>query len=191
MKLKNKYLSCAVAALMTVLILSGCANGKEKKSQEEKISIETEGNSLGSSQGNEEENDTVWTRREKYIAEMADGEIALNDEDFMGKMDELFTNFHKYIGREVSYEGFVYKLEDVEEDIFVVGRYYDISHGAHSHETVIGFEGLYDGVWPEVNTWVQVKGIIEERVLDGEVLPALRINQITEKAERGQEKVYD
>lgn len=190
MKLKNKYLSGSVAVLMTALILSGCASSEENKTQEE-ISISTEGNSLESSQGSEEEKDTVWSRREKSIAEMAEGEIVLKDEDFMVKMDELFTNFHKYIGREVSYEGFIYKLEDVEEDIFVVGRYYDISHGTHSHETVIGFEGLYDGIWPEVNTWVQVKGIIEERVLDGEVLPALRITEITEKAERGQEKVYD
>lgn len=101
-----------------------------------------------------------------------------DDEEFVEKLDELHINLNEYVGREVSYEGVIYKIEDEENPIYIVGRYFEETHGDHSHENFFGLQGLYEGQWPEEDTWVKVKGTVAKSNFNGEELPAIKIKEL-------------
>lgn len=101
-----------------------------------------------------------------------------DDEEFVEKLDELHINLNEYVGREVSYEGVIYKIEDEENPIYIVGRYFEEAHGDHSHENFFGLQGLYEGQWPEEDTWVKVKGTVAKSNFNGEELPAIKIKEL-------------
>lgn len=116
------------------------------------------------------------------VIDLGNGVIELQENNFMAKLDELHMNLDKYIGREISYEGVIYKIEDEGNPVYIVGRYIDEAHGDHSHENFFGIQGIYDGQWPEVNTWVQVKGIVTKSEFHDEELPAIKLEEVITKS---------
>lgn len=114
--------------------------------------------------------------------DLGDGVIELEEDNFIAALDELHINLNKYVGREISYEGVVYKIDDEKNPAYIVGRYFDESHEDHSHENFFGLQGIYDGQWPETDTWLQVKGIITKNEFNGENLPAIKIEELVVKS---------
>lgn len=114
--------------------------------------------------------------------DLGDGVIEFEEDNFIAVLDELHINLNIYEGREISYEGFVYKIDDEKNPIYIVGRYFDEAHGDHSHENFFGLQGIYDGQWPEVDTKVKVKGVITKNEFNGEDLPAIKIEEIITKS---------
>ena len=49
----------------------------------------------------------------------------------------------------------------------------------------MGLDTNYEGEWPELNSWVQVKGRIEKANNGGEDYPVLQIEEITVMPEQG------
>ncbi|MEG2018482.1 MAG: hypothetical protein RR128_08495, partial [Clostridium sp.] len=98
---------------------------------------------------------------------------------------------NKYVGREISYEGVIYKIEDDGNPIYVIGRYLEEAHEEHSHENFFGLQGIYDGQWPDVDTKVQVKGKIGRVEFNGQELPAVIIENLTIMDTEGQRQVYN
>lgn len=101
-----------------------------------------------------------------------------DDEGFIEKLDELHINLNKYAGREISFEGVIYKIEEAENPIYVIGRYFEEAHEEHSHENFFGLQGFYEGQWPEEDTWVKVKGVISKNNFNGEELPAIKVKEL-------------
>ena len=114
--------------------------------------------------------------------DLGDGVIELEEDNFIATLDELHINLNKYEGREISYEGVVYKIDDEKNPIYIVGRYFDEDHEDHSHENFFGLQGIYDGQWPEADTWIKVKGAITKSEFNGEDLPAIKIEEIINKS---------
>lgn len=123
--------------------------------------------------------------------DLGEGVIVLDNDGFIAKVNELYVNLDKYVGRAITYEGLVYKVEDEHKPVYIIGRYYEESHEDHSHENIIGLQGTYEGQWPSVDTWVQVKGIIEKGIFNDQEVPVVKIEEITVMPQEGQRKVYN
>ena len=180
MKLRINKILLGLTLTIAMISLSGCGSTTQKEG--ESIPVENnieEKESKETSDGDEEivlENDA----------------ILLNDENFSKRLDDIFESPNEYVGIQIRYEGFLYMLDDIKEDIYVVGRKYELEHhGDHIDETVIGFPMSYDGTWPALNTWVEVTGVIEMKSINGTMLPSVRVNKLKVMEERGQEKVTD
>ena len=46
-----------------------------------------------------------------------------------------------------------------------------------------GIDIRYDKEYPEVNTWVEVQGVIEEETVDKTKIPAVKVSSMKEKEE--------
>lgn len=114
-----------------------------------------------------------------------------DDEGFIENLDELHINLNKYAGREISFEGVIYKIEEAENPIYVIGRYFEEAHEEHSHENFFGLQGVYEGQWPAVDTWVKVEGMIGKAEFNGQELPAVIIENLTIMDTEGQRRVYN
>ena len=179
MKLRINKILLGLTLTIAMISLSGCGSTTQKEG--ESISVENnieEKESKENSDGDEEivlENDA----------------ILLNDENFSKRLDDIFESPNEYVGIQIRYEGFVYMIDDIKEDIYVVGRKFELEHGDHVDETVIGFPMSYGGTWPALNTWVEVTGVIEMKSINGTMLPSVRVSKLKVMEERGQEKVTD
>lgn len=178
MKLRINKILLGLTLTIAMTSLSGCGSTTQKEG--ESIPVENsieENESKETSDGNEEivlENDA----------------ILLNDENFSKRLDDIFESPKDYVGIQIKYEGFVYMIDDIK-DIYVVGRKYELEHGDHIDETVIGFPMSYGATWPALNTWVEVTGVIEMKSINGNMLPSVRVSKLKVMEERGQEKVAD
>lgn len=111
--------------------------------------------------------------------EIGEGTIHLEDDKFLEKLDKLHMNLNEYIGREISFEGVVYKLEEKEGPRYVIGKYFEESHGEHSHENFFGLQCSYQGQWPDEDTVVKVEGKLGKNSFNGQELPMVIVENLT------------
>ena len=180
MKLRINKILLGLTLTIAMISLSGCGSTTQKEGE----SIPVENNI------EEKESKEISDGDEEIVLE--NDAILLNDENFSKRLDDIFESPNQYVGIQIRYEGFVYMIDDIKEDIYVVGRKYELGdHGDHIDETVIGFPMSYDGTWPALNTWVEVTGVIEMKSINGNMLPSVRVNKLKVMEERGQEKITD
>lgn len=192
----KKYIGIMALALISALVIVGYTknNGPIEKVDNEEVYIEDDYEKFLQEKvlpdmiknNNEIQSCELDTYgNDELVAEeinLGDGVIELEEDNFIAALDELHINLNKYEGREISYEGFVYKVEDKGNPVYIIGRYFDEAHGDHSHENFFGLQGIYDGQWPEVDTWVKVKGVITKNEFNGEDLPVIKIEEIINKS---------
>ncbi len=116
-------------------------------------------------------------KNESYMQNSIDlgaGVIVLENNNYITKLNEINRSIDNYVGRKISYEGFVYKiLNEQNEESYVVARYYEQEHNRIFHTTVMGLKRVYNGQWPAVDTWVKVEGMIRKAEFNGQELPLL------------------
>lgn len=123
--------------------------------------------------------------------DLGSGIIILDDKNYIRKLNELNRDIDKYIGREISYEGFVHRvLNEQGEEGYVVARYYEQEHNKIFHTTIMGLNAVYEGSWPEADTWVQVDGIVGKSMFNDQELPSIIIENLIIKDE-GQRRVFN
>lgn len=132
---------------------------------------------------------------ESYMQNSIDlgaGVIVLENNNYITKLNEINRSIDNYVGRKISYEGFVYKIvNEQNEESYVVARYYEQEHNRIFHTTVMGLKGGYNGQWPAVDTWVKVEGMIGKAEFNGQELPAVIIENLTVMDTEGQRRVYN
>jgi len=114
--------------------------------------------------------------------------VEIDDESFIQQMEEIHANLDEYEGKTVSYEGFVAKVGEEGKEYTVV-RNYDSPHEDHTHAIYVGLYSIYEGEWPAEDAWVRVTGKIREKNMDGQVYPAIEVEELKIMDVRGQEKV--
>lgn len=123
--------------------------------------------------------------------DLGSGTIVLDDENYITKLNELNRNIDKYVGRKISYEGFVHRVfNEKGEEGYVVARYYEQEHNKIFHTTIMGLNAMYDGSWPEGDTWVQVDGIVGKGMFNHQEVPSIIVENLIIKAE-GQRRVFN
>ena len=100
--------------------------------------------------------------------------IEMNDEVFSSYYEEINMDFDKYRGREMKLKGFVYKEEGLEKDQLVIARFM-ITHCV-ADASIIGFiSELPEASSLEMNTWIDVEGVLDTTTYNGKELPIIKI----------------
>lgn len=119
--------------------------------------ISTKGISLGSS--------STANRRAIINEDMVKNEapdnntVIINDENYLGMLDEIEINLDEYMGRRISVTGFVFKDTEFNRDEFVIARMLLACCAADAQ--VIGFLCKADNTSElEGDQWIMVEGVI-------------------------------
>ena len=117
-----------------------------------------------------------------------DDVLVITERFFVNQMMEIFLNHNQYIGQTIQYEGMFRSIIGWDGSAYIqfylVYRYKIDCCGDGG---MLGFEVKLNGFnsFPD-DTWVEVIGVLD--MDDGFVV--LRLDSITELAERGQELVF-
>lgn len=105
----------------------------------------------------------------------------ISSANYTNVLKQIHDDLDNYIGRKISFVGYIYKIEALKDNQFVLARNMIINSASQS--VIVGFLCEYENIneFDEL-TWVHVTGTIEKGYLDGEI-PVLKVTKI-EKADK-------
>lgn len=115
-------------------------------------------------------------------------EIIIEDEYFVTELNKIFLNINSYVGKSIKIEGI---LSNIVENKFSVVRFYDMDHGDHKDEILVGIDGRYKGELPKDESWIEIEGKIELQLVNGEEKPIVNVSKLTTKDSYGKKKVVN
>ena len=107
----------------------------------------------------------------------------ISSENYTNVLKEVHDNIDEYVGKEISFVGYIYKIDYLEKNQFVLARNMIINPA--NQTVIVGFLSEYDSITEFDNyTWVKVTGRIEKGNLNGPI-PIINVENIekTEKPE--------
>lgn len=103
-------------------------------------------------------------------------------------LKEVHDNLDEYVGKEISFVGYVYRIGYLDRNQFVLARNMIINSASQS--VVVGFLSEYEKIDQVDNlAWVRVTGTIEKGNLDGEI-PLLKVTSLQVTDRPSDEFVY-
>ena len=115
--------------------------------------------------------------------------VEITDKNYANILQMVHNDIDTYIGQKIKFSGFVYRVYDLKNNQFVLGRNMIISS---DHQTVvIGFLCNYDGaIMFKDSTWVELEGTITKGTYHNSDIPILEITSIKEINKPKEEYVY-
>ena len=114
--------------------------------------------------------------------------LEVNSNNYTSILKDSHENIDKYIGKEIKFTGFVYRLYDFNDNQFVLARQMIIS--SDNHAVVVGFLSECDNATQFKNgSWIEVEGTIEKGFYHGDI-PVVKIKNIKETNIPKDEFVY-
>lgn len=112
----------------------------------------------------------------------------LTNKNYSTILKTVHENIDAYVGQKIKFSGFVYRVYDLNNEQFVLGRNMIISSDFQT--VVVGFLSHYkDAINFRDNVWVEVEGTITKGSYHGD-MPILEINTIKEIEKPNDEYVY-
>ena len=106
--------------------------------------------------------------------------------NYTNVLKAVHDNLDKYIGQEINFSGYVYRVYDLQENQFVLAR--DMIIGSNFQTLVVGFLCECDNASQlSDNTWVHINGTITKGNYHGDI-PILKITKI-QKIQKPTDKV--
>lgn len=131
-------------------------------------------------------NNENFVVNDSYFANENIVEIPSNQ--YTNVLKAVHDNLDDYIGKEISFVGYIYKINYLDANQFVLARNMIINSA--SQTVVVGFLSEYDKISDFENlSWIKVTGIIEKGNLDGEI-PLLKVTSIEKTTKPDEEFVY-
>lgn len=114
--------------------------------------------------------------------------LNVEDSNYTNILEDVYNNLDKYVGQDISYSGYVYRLPDMKDNEFVLAR--DMLINSDSQSVVVGFlcnvnnsNKFKDGTWVDVSGNI-IKGYYHNQI------PVIDIKQIKEIKEPKDTFVY-
>ena len=109
-------------------------------------------------------------------------------EQYTNILKEVHDNIDEYTGQEITFTGYVYKIDYLEDNQFVLARNMIINPA--NQTVIVGFLCEYDGISQFENySWVKITGTIQKGNLNGPI-PIIHITQIVPTEKPQVEYVY-
>ena len=193
-----------LSLILTSLLLCSCAkteNNNFVKNKENKNDLKTalkEDPENAGTDKNQNKNDTNNEYKqpekkeeltkdelnEKRDSESKDGIINISDGIFLALVNDIYVNKDEYIGKKVRISGQNVRFEDKDtgEVIYAILRE---GPGCCYNDSVIGFEYITDGKYPEKDKWYEMVGeVITDNYKSGKVVK-LKLIEIKEIEAKG------
>lgn len=123
---------------------------------------------------------------DSYFADGTVFEIPSNQ--YTNVLKAVHDDLDCYIGKELSFVGYVYKIDYLGENQFVLAR--NMVVNSASQTVVVGFLSECDKINTFENlSWVKVTATIEKGYLDGDI-PLLKVSSIENASKPNDEFVY-
>lgn len=140
---------------------------------------------------------TLFSRMKNYNEEdffvddlyFEDGKVFdIPSNQYTNVLKEVHDNIDEYVGKEISFVGYVYKIDYLDKNQFVLARNMIIN--SVSQNVVVGFLSEYEKIDTIDNlSWVKITGTIEKGNLDGEI-PIIKITSLQRTDKPSDEFVY-
>ena len=112
----------------------------------------------------------------------------LNEKNYASVLQTVHNNIDTYVGQKIRYSGFVYRVYNLNQEQFVLGRHMLISSDFQT--VIVGFLCHYtDAVSLADNTWVEIEGTITKGTYHGD-MPILEITSLKTIEKPNNEYVY-
>ena len=106
---------------------------------------------------------------------LSSNSIEITNENYANILTDSYDNIEKYLGKNISVVGYVFRLPDFGNNEFVIARDMLVDN---NHSQVIGFLCNYNKISQyETNSWIKINGIIEKGHYFGEI-PIIRVKSI-------------
>ena len=127
-----------------------------------------------------QQNELITTNDEMRHSDVT--EITPNN--YTNILKAVHDNINSYVGKEIKFSGYVYRVIDFSDNQFVLAR--DMI--ADSQSYVVGFLSEYDKIRDfEDGTWVEITGTITKGKYHNQAIPIIKINSIN-RIERPQDE---
>ncbi len=111
----------------------------------------------------------------------------LEAKNYTNVLKSVCENLDEYIGKEISFTGYVYRVEDLDENQFVLAR--DMIINEKNQTVVVGFLcNLKNANEYLNNEWVEITGKITKGNYHGEI-PEIQIKEI-KKIDKPKSNIY-
>lgn len=114
--------------------------------------------------------------------------VELDSSNYTNTLKTVHENLDSYIGKKISFSGYVYRLYDFTDNEFVLARNMVVSNDFKT--LVVGFLCNYKNAKEfEDNTWVKITGEITKGNYHGDI-PVIKITKIEKIEKPSDEYVY-
>ena len=112
----------------------------------------------------------------------------ISNSNYTNVLKSVHENIDKYIGKEVNFSGYVYRVFDLKENQFILARNMVID--SNFQTLVVGFLCECDNAKElENNTWIHISGTIQKGDYHGEI-PIVKVKKIQKINKPSDEFVY-
>lgn len=120
--------------------------------------------------------------KEKTLVEsdcMPEGKVAnLTEKNYTNILKMVHENLNNYIGQEISFTGYVYRVPNINEDEFILARDMYIDKN-HLQSVIVGFLCKVQNANDfKAGDWVKITGTIQKGYYYGDI-PIIEISQVT------------
>lgn len=128
-----------------------------------------------------EEKETIIRRTTQKLEPDMDNILEIKDNFFIQQTNDMYYNLNDYLGKTIKIEGFVTNYKDNNGDIcYGVVRN---TPGCCGADGLAGLDIRYDGEYPEIDTWVEVIGVLGKDISYDAEIPAIQVTSIRAKEE--------
>ncbi len=113
----------------------------------------------------------------------------IDGKNFTSILRNIHDNIDTYVGKKICYTGYVYRVEDINDNQFILARNMIIS--SDNNYVVAGFLCEYNKAKDyNNNTWLEITGEIKKGSYHGSDMPILNITDVKEITKPNDEYVY-
>lgn len=106
---------------------------------------------------------------------LSSNNIEINNSNYTDILVDSHDNMDKYIGKNITITGYIFRLADFGNNEFVIARDMLVDE---THSQIVGFLCKYNQISNyETNSWIKIHGIIEKGHYFGEI-PIIRVKSI-------------
>ena len=112
----------------------------------------------------------------------------ISSSNYTNVLEAVHENLGNYIGQKIEFEGYVYKVPDIDSKQFILAR--DMIINSNLQTLVVGFLCEYeDSINLSEKTWIRVTGEIQKGDYNGEI-PIIKIMSLEKIDKPSDEYVY-
>ena len=120
---------------------------------------------------------------------MSNGVTELTNQNYATILQAVHDDVNSYVGQKIKFSGFIYRVYDLTQEQFVLGRNMIISSDFQT--VVVGFLCHYkDAIKFKDSIWVELEGKITKGSYHGSDMPILEVTTIKEIEKPNDEYVY-